>query len=292
MSLVTVSGRLVGRATVIGPGPRVSVVGAGGGAGVGSVTSIAATLSGVTFTGPVTTAGILAGTWNTEAKNVVFAGPASGANAVPTWRALVAADVPGIVDSNVTLTADRVWDFQNGGGTNIEIQGEGAQFQFHAVSDNFKTYIGVDGLLIKNTDVIYFDFDTISGNGYVLGMMTAVGGFFGPINGQFNPRLQTVASSATVTPTADTVDMVVITAQAAALTLANPSPVVNVVQGQKLLIRIKDNGTARAITFGAAYRSLGPTLPTTTVLGKTLYLGFFYNADDAKWDCVASAQQP
>jgi hypothetical protein len=102
---------------------------------------------------------------------------------------------------------------------------------------------------------------------------------------------QTTASSATVTPTPDSIDLVTITAQAAALTIANPTPVTAVYQGQKLIIRIKDNGTARAITWGSQFRAMGTALPSTTVLGKTLYLGFIWNATDSKWDLLASGQE-
>ena len=102
-------------------------------------------------------------------------------------------------------------------------------------------------------------------------------------------KVQAVTSSATVTPNADTDDMVVITAQAAGLTLANPSGTPT--QGQKLLVRIKDNGTARAISYGTQYRAVGEALPTTTVISKLLYIGFFYNSTDTKWDCVASKQE-
>jgi hypothetical protein len=103
-----------------------------------------------------------------------------------------------------------------------------------------------------------------------------------------NPRVQTVASSATVTPTSAN-DLVTITAQAVGLTLANPTG--SFVEGQALMIRIKDNGTARTIAFGADYRAIGITLPTTTVLSKTLYLGIIYNSTDAKFDIVGLNQQ-
>jgi len=56
-------------------------------------------------------------------------------------------------------------------------------------------------------------------------------------------------------------------------------------------IRIKDNGTARALTYNAVFRAMGNALPTTTVLSKTLYMGFIYNATDTKWDLVAVAQE-
>ena len=101
--------------------------------------------------------------------------------------------------------------------------------------------------------------------------------------GKSTADVQTVTSSATVTPTS-TNDLVVITAQATALTLANPTG--TFYQGQPLMIRIKDNGTARAITYGANYRALGVTLPTTTTANKITYLGLIYNSTDTKWDVI------
>lgn len=103
-----------------------------------------------------------------------------------------------------------------------------------------------------------------------------------------SPSIQTVASAATVTPTFSD-DMVKVTAQAAALALANPTG--TAVPGWGMAIRIKDNGTARAISYGGQYRAVGVTLPTTTVVSKTLYLGLIYNADDTKWDVIAVAQE-
>jgi uncharacterized protein (DUF1330 family) len=104
----------------------------------------------------------------------------------------------------------------------------------------------------------------------------------------YTPRVQTVASAATVTPTSAN-DIVTITAQAAALALANPTGTWD--EGQSLIIRIKDNATARAITYGTDYRAIGVTLPTTTVLSKTTYLGIIYNSTDTKWDVVGVTTQ-
>jgi hypothetical protein len=95
--------------------------------------------------------------------------------------------------------------------------------------------------------------------------------------------IQSVVSSATVTPLV-TDDEVIITAQAVGLTLANPSG--TAVQGQVLMIRIKDDATTRAITYGSEYRAIGVTLPTTTTVSKTHYLGMIYNATDTKWDVI------
>ncbi len=108
-------------------------------------------------------------------------------------------------------------------------------------------------------------------------------------NKRITARVQSVASSATVTPNADSDDMVVITAQAAGLTIASPSGTPT--QGQRLLIRIKDNGTARTISWNAVFRAIGVTLPTTTVISKTHYIGAVYNSTDSKWDALAVGQE-
>lgn len=102
-------------------------------------------------------------------------------------------------------------------------------------------------------------------------------------------RVQSVTSSSTVTPNASNDDMVKITAQAAALLLANPTG--TPYEGQMIVIRIKDNGTARAITFDTQYRAMGITLPTTTVLSKTMYLPMVYNSTDTKWDVFNVIQE-
>lgn len=69
---------------------------ANGSSGSGTVTSVALTVpSFLAVSGsPITTSGTLAVTLNTETANTVFAGPTSGGAATPTFRALVAADLP------------------------------------------------------------------------------------------------------------------------------------------------------------------------------------------------------
>ena len=109
---------------------------------------------------------------------------------------------------------------------------------------------------------------------------------------RINPRLVTAASYTTDTGTSlnvSTCDQFEITAQAGALKFNNPSG--TPLGGQKLVIRIKDNGTARALTYDTQFRAMGVALPTTTVKGKTLYMGFIYNATDTKWDLVAVAKE-
>ncbi len=104
---------------------------------------------------------------------------------------------------------------------------------------------------------------------------------------RLNPTTTTTASTATLTPDISAGDTFTITAQAAALSVANPTG--TPVNGQKMIIRIKDNGTARAITWsGTQYRASSDlALPTTTVINKTMYLGFIWNSTDSKWDLLA-----
>ena len=59
------------------------------------------------------------------------------------------------------------------------------------------------------------------------------------------------------------------------------------IEGQKLLIRLKDSGVAKGITWNSIFSVVGVTLPTTTVAGKTHYIGCVYNNIDSTWDVVA-----
>lgn len=100
------------------------------------------------------------------------------------------------------------------------------------------------------------------------------------------PRVGTTADSATPTPACDDQDLYTVTALAQAAAFGAPTGTPT--NGQKLIIRIKDNGAARALSWNAIYRAgTDIALPTTTVLSKTLYLGFIYNSADSKWDLVA-----
>lgn len=67
-----------------------------GGGGAGTVTSVAATFPNfLSVSGsPITTSGTLAVSLATQAANRVFAGPATGADAAPTFRALASEDIP------------------------------------------------------------------------------------------------------------------------------------------------------------------------------------------------------
>ncbi len=153
-------------------------------------------------------------------------------------------------------------------------------------SSNDSGAIGASGtafsdLFLASGGVIDFDAGdltlTHSSNTLTLG-----GGSF---VSRITPRVGTTASSSTPTPTGDDSDLYTITALAANATFAAPSG--TPVNGQKLTIRIKDNGTARTLAWNSIYRAGDVALPTTTVVSKTMYLGFIYNGADSNWDFVA-----
>ncbi len=105
------------------------------------------------------------------------------------------------------------------------------------------------------------------------------------------PRITTITSSATPTINTDNCDAVTITALATAITsmTTNLSGTPN--NFDKLIIRIKDDGSARAITWGASFAAEGTALPTTTVISKILTVGFIWNSLASVWGCVGSAQE-
>ena len=100
------------------------------------------------------------------------------------------------------------------------------------------------------------------------------------------PRISTVASSATPTPNADTTDLYTVTALAEAAEFGAPTGSPS--NGQRLIIRVNDNGTARAITWNAAY--IADNLPDTTVVGETLYVACIYNSGISKWDTAVKSE--
>lgn len=99
-------------------------------------------------------------------------------------------------------------------------------------------------------------------------------------------RTTSVTSSATPTPDSTNTDLYCLTALATAPTFGAPTG--SPADGQGLMIRVKDNGTARALAYNAIYRAgTDLALPSTTVINKTLYIGFIYNSADTKWDLVS-----
>jgi len=113
-----------------------------------------------------------------------------------------------------------------------------------------------------------------------------------------NKRITARVNSTTSTTSpwawnSDSYDLQEFTALANALTISADAGTPT--DGQKTIFRFQDNGTARALTWttgsSKSFRAIGVTLPTTTVISKTVYVGCIYNSGDARWDAVAVAQE-
>ena len=108
-----------------------------------------------------------------------------------------------------------------------------------------------------------------------------------------SPRVNTVTSTSSLTPNANTTDTVTITALSTGITINIPTG--SPVDGQKLIFRIKDSGVAQTITWittTGGYRVVGVSgLPGTTVSNKLLYVGCLYNSLENYWDVMGVSQQ-
>ena len=110
-------------------------------------------------------------------------------------------------------------------------------------------------------------------------------------NKRVTSRVTTIESNANPTINTDNCDVVDITAQAADIASMTTNLSGTPTNFQKLTIRIKDNGTARTIAWGASFEARGASLPTTTVISKVLTVGFIYDTTTSKWGCVAAPQE-
>jgi hypothetical protein len=95
-----------------------------------------------------------------------------------------------------------------------------------------------------------------------------------------------ITTAASINPTINSPQYNV-TALDSSATIFGPPAGLN---GQKLVLRILDNGTSRSLTWttsSGAYRVIGTALPTATVANKVLYVGCIYNAQANFWDVVS-----
>lgn len=100
-----------------------------------------------------------------------------------------------------------------------------------------------------------------------------------------------ITSSATPNIHADKYGNVSITALATDITSMTSGLSGVPVDFQPLVIRIKDNGVIRNITWGSKFEPRGVNLPTVTVAGKVLTVWFIYDINTLKFGCVSSVQE-
>lgn len=268
-------------------GPTLPLSAANGGTGIDTSAS-----TGVAI--------VDSGTWSIAAQLAPLkggtGGDSSGSTGIPHVAAgawsysavdLASGDVTGDIDLTTQVTG--VLPIANGGTNSnaaihpyriVVTEGTGTSIGVHtALTANEAMITDGNGLPATVTPVADASYRTIGSVTFTKGIATAVSG------------VQSVADAATITPNADADACVDITAIAQAFTIANATGTPQ--NFQKLIIRIKDNGTARAITWGSAYVAGGVALPSTSVLSKILTIGFIYNTANSlnKWQCVAAAQE-
>jgi hypothetical protein len=103
-----------------------------------------------------------------------------------------------------------------------------------------------------------------------------------------DPRVVSITSSQNYIVNTDIYNHLSITALSEDITITTSGSPTNFA---RLIIRIKDNGTSRAITWGSMFSSYGVTLPSVTVISKVLTVGFLYDSIATKWGCVAVVQE-
>lgn len=179
------------------------------GAAGGTVTSVGlsdgSTAPFYTITGsPVTVSGTLTVTLKTQSKNLLCAGPASGSAAQPTFRALVAADLPGNFSGNFlgNAPASRVGYTVGSGG--LVVQGTsrstgvtlnticGGIELFSAAGSAALTIFTVTNSTVAATDVINMNQATGS-NAYVMFIV-------GVFNGSFQVGFYSISGSSADQP--------------------------------------------------------------------------------------------
>lgn len=103
-------------------------------------------------------------------------------------------------------------------------------------------------------------------------------------NGTISTRVITTTDDATAVIDVTLTDVYQLSAVANATTFSTTGTPVD---GQTILIRFKDAGTAKGLTWDAIFVAIGVTLPSTTVANKWHYVGVKYNTAATKFHVLA-----
>ena len=267
-----------------------TAIGAGTSSTAGTVTSVAASttaVSGLSLSGgTITTTGTigLTGTLAVTASNfssqtaATFLAAPNAIAGVPTFRTIVAADVPTLNQSTtgnagsatILATARNINGVSFDGSADITVAAASGTLTGATLAS------GVTASSLTSVGTLA----SLS----VTGAITA-----GSVSGRRTQRSNTSASASTVTPDVSAFDVYAFTALAATLTIN--APIGTPVDGDRLLFRILDNGTTRTLTWNATYTPIGVALPIQTTVSKTTYVGCIYNTNNTRWDVIAVSTQ-
>jgi len=234
------------------------------GKGSGTVTSVAA---------------LTLGTTGTDLSSTVANG---------TTTPVITLNVPTASASNRGVLSSADWTTFNGKGSGTVTSVAATVPSFLSVSGSPITTSGTLAITLSGTAL------PIANGG--TGATTLAGASIATYSGtetltnkRIDPRVTSAASASSLTPDISVSDVYAYTALAAGLTINAPNG--TPLDGDKLMFRLLDNGTARALTWNATYTVIGVTLPTTTTANKTTYVGCIYNANNTRWDVIAVTTQ-
>jgi hypothetical protein len=141
------------------------VTGLGYTTNTGTVTSVGLALPNIfsVSDSPVTTSGTLTGTLANQNANIVFAGPGTGSAAAPTFRALVANDIPNLDAEKITTGTLPI----SRGGTGATSVTQGGIIYGSSTSAYASTAVGTAGQVLTSNGTAAPTWSTISGTGTV-----------------------------------------------------------------------------------------------------------------------------
>ena len=115
---------------------------------------------------------------------------------------------------------------------------------------------------------------------------TAYGGT-GTTTGLLPPRVVSVVSGTSITPNADTTDILTQANVGVTGTITINAPTGTPINGQKLMMRLS-TVNAQTLSYNAIYASSTDiALPNSISANTTNYLGFIYNSTSSKWQLLA-----
>lgn len=176
-----------------------------------------------------------------------------------------------VLDGITATTAEL--NYTDGVTSNIQTQLDGKQATLVSGTNiktvNGTTILGSGDIVTPDTTYSEISEANITNTASsTVGLITGRRFWYGFRNTDTRTNVQT--TTATLTPDYLTANNYYITAQAGAITIANPT---NMSRGERIVIYIKDDGTARAITLGNQYFNFdGNDKPTTTTVSKWMQI--------------------
>lgn len=236
----------------------------GGGGGGGTVTSVGLSLTGPLFTvsgSPVVGAGTLTGTINTQGNNLVFAGPNGGGPLAPTFRSLVAADIPSLSGIYLPLSGGTMSGAIAMGANKITGMSDPTLIQDAATKNYVDTGLATKQATLSNSSAPAHQFGT---------------GFTGPNTFNYaQPAYSDISGNLPLSVTAPIT------------TTGGTSPTIGVTSGN-----LTDAGTDGITVTGGASSVLGAGTSLSQHVGDDTHNGYLLSTDHVLFKSKSPTIQP